>query len=371
MKKILGITLSLMLSVGLSTACGSNQNNSVVSEKPTVQSQNSESSKTSATPQETEEITPSENVETQQDSNKENTETIVRASALKGPTAMGMVKLMSDNDAGITKNRYDFTIATTDEIVPKVSKGEIDIAALPANLASVLYNNTDGKIQVAAINTLGVLYVVEKGDSIQSMEDLKGKTIYSAGKGSTPEFVLNYLLTANGIDPLKDVTIEYKSEAAEIIPLLAQNDNGIAVLPEPFVTNAKNKIPELRTVLDLTNEWEKVSTDGSTLITGVIAVNRDFAEKNPELITNFLNEYQTSTEFAQTNIDETAALIGEYGIVDAEIAKQALPNCGITFYQGAEMKEKLNGYLTVLFEQNPESIGGSIPSEDFYYFSAQ
>ena len=292
---------------------------------------------------------------------------LVKVVALKGPTAMGMVKLMQDSEDGTTELDYDFTITTTDDIVPKITRGEIDIAAIPANLASVLYQNTEKKIQVLAINTLGVLYVVEKGEEIQSVIDLKGKTVFSTGKGATPEFALNYVLAQNEINPVADITIEYKSEPAEIIPLLLQSENGIAIIPQPFVATALSKVEGLRVVLDWTEEWNAVSQDGSSLVTGVMVVRKEFAEQYPEAVAAFCREYASSTAYAQSNVPETAQLVGKYGIVDAAIAENALPACNITYLDGAAMQEKLSGYLHVLHEQNPQSVGGVLPDEGFFY----
>lgn len=291
----------------------------------------------------------------------------VNIAALKGPTAMGMVKLMQDNEDGLTELAYEFKIGTTDEMVPKISRGEVDMAAIPANLAAVLYQNTEQSIQVLAINTLGVLYVVEKGETIQSVADLKGRTIMSTGKGSTPEFSLNYVLSQNNLNPASDVNVEYKSESAEIIPLLVQSEDGIAILPQPFVANALNKVGGLRIALDWTAEWDKVSQDGSTLVTGVLVVNKAFAERYPDAVAVFAREYAASTAYAQTNLEATGDLVGKYGIVEAAIAKQALPYTKITYIDGADMQSKLSSYLKVLFEQNPQSVGGELPDEGFYY----
>lgn len=199
------------------------------------------------------------------------------------------------------------------------------------------------------------------------MEDLKGKTVYSTGKGATPEFSLNYVLSKNGIDPASDVTVEYKSEAAEIIPLLVQSDGGIAIVPQPFVTTALSKVEGLRVALDWTKEWDAVSEDGSSLVTGVMVVRKEFAEQFPDAVALFCAEYAYSTAYAQSYVAETAGLVGKYEIVDAAIAEKALPACNITYIDGAEMQGKLSGYLTVLFEQNPGSVGGAVPDERFYY----
>lgn len=297
------------------------------------------------------------------------TKTDINIAVLKGPTAIGMVKLMSDSELGNTDNNYNFTIsATADEIVPKIVKGELDIATVPANLSSVLFNNTEGKISVAAINTLGVLYVVQSdsNEQINSIQDLKGKTILSTGKGTTPEYVLNYILSSNGIDPTNDINIEYKSESAEVVANLQASDTNIAVLPEPYVTTAKSKI-ELKTVLDLTKEWDNIDSE-SSLITGVVIARNEFLNENKEAFNKFLEEYKSSTEFVNNDIEQSSTLVEKYGIVpSADIAKKAIPNCNITFIEGNEMEQKLNGYLQILFNQNPKSIGGKLPDEKFYY----
>ena len=296
----------------------------------------------------------------------------VNVMALKGPTAMGMVQFMNEADSGtITDNNYHFNItAATDEVSAALAQGTTDIAAVPANLASVLYNNTEGGVQVLAINTLGVLYIVESGDTVNSVEDLRGKTIYASGKGSTPEYALNYVLTQNGIDPSTDVTIEWKSEQAECLSALMAEENAIAMLPQPFVTTAQAQSENLRVALDLTEEWDALQADSetpSTLVTGVVVARTTFVEEHPEVVSAFLDHYQESVDYVNSNVEEAAQLVGQYEIVTAEVAQKALPECNIVFIEGAEMKEKLSGYLSVLFEQNPQSVGGALPDDAFYF----
>ena len=296
----------------------------------------------------------------------------VNVTALKGPTAMGMVKFMDDADQGnITSENYQFSIAASaDEVTPKLVQGETDIAAVPANLASVLYNNTEGQVEVLAINTLGVLYVVESGDTIQTAADLKGKTIYASGKGSTPEYALRYILSGNGIDPDADVTIEWKSEHSECVAALASTPDAIAMLPQPFVTTAQTKNPSIRTALDLTQEWDKLQEgqeEKSSLLTGVVVARTDFVEEHPQAVEDFMENYEASVAFVNENTEEAAKLVGQYDIVAEEVAKTALPQCNIVFIEGSEMQEKLSGYLEVLKEQNPQAVGGEVPGDDFYY----
>lgn len=301
----------------------------------------------------------------------------VRVAALKGPTAMGMVKLMSDSDTAAesgeetTGNTYEFTLAASaDEVSPKLMQGELDIACVPANLASVLYNRTEGGIVTLAVNTLGVLYIVENGNSVQSMADLAGKTIVASGKGSTPEYALRYLLSENGIDPDTGVTIDWKSEHSECVAALASGSATIAMLPQPFVTTAQAQSESLRVALDLTEEWDALQADSetpSTLVTGVVVARTTFAEEHPEVVSAFLDRYQESVDYVNSNVEEAAQLVGQYEIVTAEVAQKALPECNIVFIEGDEMKEKLSGYLSVLFEQNPQSVGGALPDDAFYF----
>ena len=290
----------------------------------------------------------------------------VDVAALRGPTSMGLVKLMEESENGLTDNSYSFTLeGAPDAIVPLLVKGDIDAAAIPGNLASVLYNNTKGQIEVIAINTLGVLYIVENGDSIQSVDDLRGRTIYSAGKGSTPEYALQYILSSNGLEVGKDVFIEWKSEHAECVAALKADKNGCAMLPQPFAATAMMQDGNIRIALDLNDLWEEQV--GSVLITGVTVVRKDFASENPETLQAFMEDYASSVEYAQCDVPGAAALIGKYGIVPEKAALAALPYCRISFITGEEMKEALSEYLSILYEANPKSVGGALPDDGFYY----
>ncbi len=296
----------------------------------------------------------------------------MRIAALKGPTAMGLVQMMDAAQNGdLADAGYEFSIAASADVVtPLLVQGETDIASVPANLASVLYNNTKGGIEVLAVNTLGVLYVVDTSGSVKSVEDLKGKTIYASGKGATPEYALDYILRGNGLDPETDVSLEWKSEHAECLAALLADPEGIAMLPQPFVTTAQMKNDQIQVVLDLTEEWDKLQEgeeDPSGLITGVTVVRKAFAEEHPEAVNAFLSSYAESAAFANEHVEEAAKLIGSYEIVPEEVAVKALPFCNITLITGDEMKEKLSGYLSVLYEQNPASVGGTLPADDFYY----
>ena len=286
--------------------------------------------------------------------------------ARKGPTAMGLTKMMTDE-----ADKYDFQIVgAVDEISPLLIKGEVDIAAVPANLASVLFNKTEGKIQVLAVNTLGVLYIVENGNSITSVEDLRGKTIYSSGKGATPEYALNYILTANGLVPGQDVTIDFRAEHTECLTALVSTEGAVAMLPQPFLTTAQMKQEGINMVLDLNEEWAKLQQNEenpSALLTGVMVVRTEYAEQNPEAVAAFMDSYAASVEYVNTNTDEAAKLIAGFDIVPEPVAKLALPYCKIVYFEGAEMKDMLSGYLQVLFDQNPQAVGGTLPTDAFYY----
>ena len=299
-------------------------------------------------------------------------ENSVNILALKGPTAMGMVSLMNQADQGeVTDENYNFQIvASPDEVTPAIAQGTADIAAIPANLASVLYQKTDGSVQVLTINTLGVLYLVENGDQIQNISDLQGKTIYASGKGATPEYALNYILKENGLTPGEDVQIEWKSEHTECVAALAEHEDAIALLPQPFVTTAQSKNDSLRVALDLTKEWDNIQKKNggnSSLVTGVTVVRTEFAQEHPEIVEDFMERYQESVTFVNDHVEDAAKLIGNYDIIPEEIAKKALPECNIVYIDGAEMKEKLSGYLEVLEQENPQAVGGALPADEFYY----
>ncbi len=296
----------------------------------------------------------------------------IRLGGMKGPTTMGMVKLLEDAEAGTTINDYNFTIAAAaDELTPLLIQGKMDIAAVPVNLASVLYNKTEGAIQMLAVNTLGVLYVVEKGgETVNSITDLEGKTIFATGKGTTPEYSLTYLLAQHGLTIGEDVTVEWKSEPTEVVSAMATMDNAVAMLPQPFVTVAGTQLEGLRVALDLTAEWNALD-NGSSLVTGCLVVRREFAEANPEAVAAFLNEYAASTEYANTNPAETSVMVEKYGIVKAPIAEKALPKCNIVCLTGTDMTAAAEGYLNVLFEQNPQAVGGALPGADFWYIQSK
>lgn len=347
MKKIVSLLLALSLSAGLLAGCSAAASSS--SEAASSQGTSSAASSAVSVPAAE--------------------RTAFRIAGLKGPTTMGMVELMKAAEDGTARHDYEVAMyGTADEIVPKLVSGELDVAAVPANLASVLYAKTQGGVQVAAVNTLGVLYVVENGDTVQSIADLKGKTVYTTGKGTTPEYVLNYLLRENGLDPEKDLTIEYKSEATEVAAALQTAGAGaVAMLPQPYVTVVSQKIPELRVALDMTQEWNKVSPD-SGLVTGVLVARRDFITEHEAAFAEFLADYKNSTTYVNENVDAAAELVAQYGIIEkAPLAAKAIPQCNITYLDGKEMKTAVAGYLQVLFDQNPKSIGGALPSDDFYY----
>ena len=315
--------------------------------------------------------TPNDAQNNQQTEQEEFTPANYSIAALKGPTAMGLVKLMKDSESGeTTGNEYTFTLAgSADEVTPALLKGELDMACVPANLAAVLYNKTEGEIEVLAVNTLGVLYIVENGESVHSMADLKGKTIVAAGKGSTPEYALRYLLTENGIDPDNDVTIDWKSEHSECVAALASGQASVALLPQPFVTVAQGQVEGLRVALDLSEEWDKLD-NGSRLITSVMVARKAFADEHPAAVRTFLSEYAASTDYANANPAEAAVLVEKYGIVKAAVAEKALPECNLVCITGTDMKTAVGGYLQTLYDLKPEAVGGAMPDDGFYWMDA-
>lgn len=292
---------------------------------------------------------------------KKQDDTEIRIAALKGPTGMGMVKLADK------QNYQNYTVsieASPDALNPRIISGEVDVAAVPVNLASVLYNKLDGDISVLAVSTLGVLYVVEAGSEVNSVADLAGKTVYATGQGATPEYILNYLLDKNGV--AGSVEVNYVGEHAALATMLADGSAEIGMLPEPNVTSTLAGNDDLRIALNLTEEWNKVCS--TELVQGVVIARKSFVNEHPEAIEQFLREYEKSSAFVNENIDEAAKLIVDAGILgNVEIAKKAIPNCNISFSKGEAMHKAVEGMLAVLFEANPKSIGGKLPDKDFYY----
>lgn len=296
--------------------------------------------------------------------------TSVNIAVLKGPTGIGAAQLMQKNEDKSSLNEYQFTIAAAPEdITSKIVSGEIDIAAVPTNMAATLYNKTERKVKIAAINTLGVLYLLENGNTINTLDDLAGKTVYISGKGATPEYIMDYLLKANDI---QNITMEFKSTHEELAAALAANELSIGILPEPQVTAVTSKNPDTRIALDITEEWEKTSQklqkEESKLAMGCIIVREDFLNENKEAVNNFLNEYEQSIDFTNQNQKDTAVLVEKFEIMpNAQLAEKAIPYCNVVYIDGENMKNSLTNFYSVLFEANPQSIGGQLPDDNFYY----
>lgn len=294
----------------------------------------------------------------------------VKVGALKGATTLGLLPLEDKAANGEAGENYEFSMMTAaDELLPMMIKGELDIALLPSNVASILYQKTNGGVTVIDINTLGVLYMVSGDSSVTGVEDLAGKTIYLTGKGTTPDYVLHYILSGNGMDADSDCTLEYKSEATEVAALLAENPDAIGLLPQPFVTAACAQNDALSVILDMNAEWEKLQgEDGSRLVTGVTVVRNEFLQEHENAVATFMEEHQASAQSMNSDVENGAKLAAASEIIAKEpIALEAIPKCNITYIDGADMKQALSGYLEVLYEQNPESIGGALPGDDFYY----
>ncbi len=288
----------------------------------------------------------------------------VQVAALKGPTALGMLNMMEEYQDN-AENPYKFTIAAEpNDVVAMINKGEVDIAAIPTNLASTLYHKK-GEIKMLALNTLGVLYVVENGNEIQSVSDLEGKTIYSTGQGAVPEYALNYVLEKNNLTD--KVTVEYKGQHAELTTLMAAGKASVAVLPQPFVTAAQAKNPGIRVAIDLTQEWE--AANNATLTMGCVVVRNEFLLEHEDIVKSFMAAYEASAIKANEDVDGTAKLAGRYDIVAQAVAQKAIPACNIVYIDGAEMKTKANTFFAALAGMNPASIGGKLPDDGLYYIA--
>lgn len=380
MKRIYTILLSLILIVAVLSGCGNNvisgEEAGVAMESATTEVPAGETSniaEAAAPPVET----PAEEPATAEEVTLEDTEyeaVDIRIAAFKGPTGIGMAKLMDDAANGTTANNYAVTLhADASEVVPKVIAGEYDIACLPTNSAATLYKKTEGAVKLLALNTEGVLHLYQNTaaeEPITDWEDLKGKTIYTIGQGSNPEYVLDFVLSGHGIDPDQDVTINFCTAADEVVAACAAGEASIVMLPEPAVTTLSAKVEGFTEIFDMTEAWNEIVTDGSILTQGCVVVQTAFLEAHPEAVRKFLEEYEASINFTNENADEAAALIAKYEIVPSEgVAKKALPGCHVIFKAGQEMKDSIQGYYKVLYAADPTSIGGAIPDDGFYAFA--
>lgn len=358
MKRILALSLSAFLVLGLLlTGCAGGAAAPTPTASPNV------------TVEPTPPATPASTVQPTADARP-----IVNLAVLSGPTGIGAAKLMADDKDGLTVNNYHVTVAAAnDEVTAKLINGEVDIAAIATNVAANLYHKSDGAIQIAALNTLGVLHILERGDTIKTMSGLKGKTIYATGQGANPEYVLSYLLKESGLTPGGDVDIVWKT-AQEVSTLMLTGEAEVCMLPEPAATALIVKSAsdsqtggQIRAALDLTEEWEAVSPD-SILTMGCIVVRTSYAAEHPDIVKNFLTEYAASIDYVKTNADAAAELVAEYGIApSAPIAKLAIPRCNLVCITGTDVRDDIQGYYEVLYAANPAAIGGSIPDDAFYY----
>lgn len=374
-KRKFAVLISMVMGTLLLAGCGAGQKTDAEAESAVIQED--PAAEDSAVIEEEADETPVDGTaqeqtvteEEEEDVTAAEEEQVVRIGSLKGPTSIGLVYLMGQAEKKETANAYDFTMAVTaDELLIAMLSEELDIALIPANVASVLYNRAEGDVAVIDINTLGVLYMVTGDDKIKGIEDLKGRTVYMTGKGTTPDHVMQYLLGANELTA-SDVTLEYKSEAMEVAAVLAEDPAAVGVLPQPFVTVACAQNENLSAAIDLTKEWAAVQGEGgSSLVTGVTVVRKGFLSQAKEAVDQFLDDHAVSAAYANEHVEETAQMVAAAGIIEkAAVAEKAIPACNITYLDGEEMKQALSGYLTVLCEQDPASVGGGLPGEDFYY----
>ena len=379
MKKVLILLLTLALTLSLA-ACGGTGKDTTDTSDDTASDTSADTSAdtTEDTSADTTEDTAADtSADTAEDTAGQTTPTVydVNFAVLTGPTGVGAVSLMEKNDAGETLNRYTVSaVADNSQIQNGLINGDYDIAAVATNVASALYNKTQGQVQVVAINTLGVLYILERGDTVHAVADLKGKTVYSPGQGANPEYALRYILTQNGLtvstptEEVKDADVQLVFEDASVIQTkMAAGEIDLCMLPVPAATAVLIQNQDVRSALDMTKEWDALQTGGQ-LTMGCVAVRTAFAQEHPEAVKQFLTDYESSISAVKADVEHAAALCEQYGIVPkAAIAKRAIPDCSLTFIAGADVRATLEPYYQVLFDANPASIGGAMPDDAFYW----
>ena len=379
-KRVLAMMMAAVLAVSMAACGGSTASSSAASQEETKEETQeaaeepaAEEAEAEPAAEEAKEETPADAAEAAEEAqNTEGSEQsgdAMRLFVLAGPTGIGAMNLWAAADAGETQQAYDITMTgANDEIVAAISKGEADVAAIATNLASTLYNKTEGGIAVLAVNTLGVLSILSSGEELGSVADLAGKTIYSPGQGANPEYILRYVLSGNGLDPDADVTIQFVGEGSELLSVWQNDPDALIMAPQPVATTLLMQNEGAVKLFDMTDEWDAVSGGESRLMMGCVVVRRDYLEQNPDAVRTFMSEYQASIEKAQSDVEGTAALCESYGLIPkAAIAQKAIPQCGLTFVSGEELKEQLGGYLQVMFDAAPGSVGGALPADDFYY----
>lgn len=376
MKRIIAMLMALAMLTGVLAGCGSQETASaesaasVASEAPAPASEIPQEAPVEPEPVQ-EPASVAEDVPAESATEAPYEAVDIRIAAIKGPTGAGMVKLIDDAANGLTANNYTVELsADASEVVTKVIAGEYDIACLPTNSAAVVYQKTQGAVKLLALNTEGVLHILQNTSDEEPITDwsqLKGKTIYTLGQGANPEYVLDYVLSGHGIDPDNDVTIQFCAAADEVVAACASGEASICMLPEPAVSTLSAKVEGFTEIFDLTEGWNEVVEDGSILTQGCVVVQTAFLEEHPEAVKKFLEEYETSTNFVTDNNEAAAKLMAQYEIVPSEaVALKALPGCHIIFKAGQEMKDSIQGYYEVLFQADPTSIGGALPDDAFY-----
>lgn len=287
-------------------------------------------------------------------------EKIVNIGVLQGPTGMGIVHLMDDSDYNIE------IVGSPEDLIGKIVTGEVDLAAVPSNLAAILYQRSGQKIELLTINTLGVLYVLENGEEVNSIADLEGKTLNVSGRGATPDFAIQYLLREHGLEVGKDVILDFSTQHADLASLLAAGRHDLALLPQPHVTSVLMQNQNFRIALDLTKEWKDVT--GSELPMGVLIAQKDFIKNNENSLLTFLEKYEQSIQRVNEDPVESAVLIAGHNILpNPEIAEKAIPFCNIVYIDAAEGRTYLEDFFSILYEFSPDSIGGKIPDDKFYF----
>ncbi|HCO62498.1 MAG TPA: ABC transporter substrate-binding protein [Clostridiales bacterium] len=354
-RKIWALMLALVVTLGLS-ACGTPGGNQPGSANPGVEASGAPSTQ----PTDTAQAQPTPAGE----------ETVVRLGVLSGPTGIGAAKLLADSDAGVTGNTYAYTIAAdNNELMAGLTQGTVDIATVASNVAVNLYHKTGGDVRIIALGTKGVLHILEGsgGTEIQRVEQLRGQTIYAAGQGANPEFILRHLLQSNGLDPDKDVTIVF-ADASEITQKLMTGEAKVAMLPVPAATAAILKSEgKIRSAIDVTEAWEGLEDSGELMMTAVVA-RTQFIQEHPQAVAAFLEEYAQSIGYVNTNVEEAAQLVAGFGITpSAAIAKAAIPQCHLTFVSGQDMAGAVSDYFATLYQINPSALGGALPDDGIYY----
>ncbi|MDX9846980.1 MAG: MqnA/MqnD/SBP family protein [Tenuifilaceae bacterium] len=289
----------------------------------------------------------------------------VTIATLKGPSAMGMIKLIDSLNHTSDKRIRVEILNEPIQVRKMVIDGTADFAILPTTMAAILYNRGID-YQLAAIPVWGTLYLFGTDTTITAWNMLRGKTINLMGKGMTPDVLFKHLLIENGINPDVDVRLDYRFPThIDLANAVAAGQAKLGVISEPLVSLVMERNSKIKAIFDLNAEWQKVMD--MPIAQTAFLVKGELANANKELVDRILKSYDYSTQWVNQNPDSAAHLIVKYDILPSvEVARKSIPRSNLYFSRVRSIRMEIESYLNVFYQMNPDIVGGRLPDENFY-----